>query len=60
MSRVGNIKICIICGRAIYSSESQISSKSHKGKTVYAHIKCVYAPTKCKGGANNGKTKESR
>lgn len=49
-----NIKICIVCGRAIYSSDQQIKSKPHKGKTVYAHTKCVY------GGVRVGKTKESR
>lgn len=54
------IKICAICDRAIYDSDPKIASTSHKGKTVYAHIKCVYAPTKCKGGATVGKTKESR
>ena len=48
------IKICIICGQAIYSSDPKIKSKPHKGKTVYAHIKCVY------GGDRIGKTKESR
>lgn len=60
MSGYGPIKICIICGRAIYSTDPQIKSEPRKGKTVYAHIKCVYAPTKCKGGAPNGKTEESR
>lgn len=60
MSGAAQIKICIICGRAVYSTEPQIKAKPQKGKTVYAHIKCVYAPTKCKGGAPNGKTKENR
>lgn len=49
-----NIRICIICGRAIYDRDPKIASKPRKGKTVYAHTKCVY------GGAPNGKTKESR
>ena len=48
------IKICTICGRAIYDSDPKIASKPRKGKTVYAHTKCVY------GGARIGKTKESR
>ena len=54
MRSAGQIRICIICGRAIYSSEPQIKSKPCKGKTVYAHTKCVY------GGVTIGKTKESR
>ena len=54
MSGADSIKICIICGRAIYRSDPEIKSKPHKGKTVYAHTKCVY------GGAPIGKTKESR
>ena len=58
MSR--NIKICAICGRSIYESDPKITSKPHNGKTMYAHIKCVYAPTKCKGGVTIGKKKESR
>ena len=49
-----NIKICAICGRAIYDRDSKIVSKPRKGETVYAHTKCVY------GGARIGKTKESR
>ena len=49
-----NIKICAICGRAIYESDPKISSKPRKGKTVYAHTKCVYR------GVSIGKTKESR
>lgn len=51
---INKIKICIICGRAIYDRDPKIASKPSKGKTVYAHTKCVY------GGAPNGKTKESR
>lgn len=54
MSGAARIKICIICGRAIYSTEPQIKAKPRNGKTVYAHIKCVY------GGGRIGKTKESR
>lgn len=49
-----NIKICAICGRAIYESDPKIKSKPHKGKTVYAHTKCVY------GGVSIGEKKESR
>ena len=49
-----NIKICAICGRAIYESDPKIASKTRKGKTVYAHTTCVY------GGAHNGKKEESR
>ena len=60
MSGAYQIKICSICGRAIYSTDPQIKAKPHKSKPVYAHIKCVYAPTKCKGGAPNGKKEESR
>lgn len=52
MSRDSQIKICIICGRAIYSYDPQIKSKPRKGKTAYAHAKCVY------GGVRIGKTKE--
>jgi len=50
MSRADSIKICIICGGAIYSTDPQIKSKPRKGKTVYAHTKCVYAFTKCEEG----------
>lgn len=53
MRSAGTIKICIICGRAIYSSDPQIKSKPRKGKTVYAHPECI-------GVVINGKTKESR
>lgn len=51
---IRNIKICAICGRAIYESDPKIASKPRKGKTVYAHIKCVY------GGVRIGKKNESR
>ena len=47
------IKICIICGRAIYSTDPQIKSKPRKGKTVYAHPECI-------GVVVNVKTEESR
>lgn len=49
-----NIKICTICGRAIYGTDPVISAKPRKGKTVYAHRKCVY------GGVRIGKKEESR
>ena len=48
------IKICAICGRGIYDSDPKIVSYPRKGKTVYAHIKCVY------GGVTIGQKKESR
>ena len=48
-----NIKICTICGRAIYGTDPVISAKPRKGKTVYAHRKCVY------GGDRIGQKKES-
>ena len=48
------IKICIICGRGIYDRDPKIKSKPRKGKTVYAHTKCVY------GGGPLGKKEESR
>lgn len=48
------IKICTICGRAIYGTDPVISAKPRKGKTVYAHRKCVY------GGVRIGQKEESR